>query len=290
MSTFTAFTTLASKTAAHALGEALETLPDAPTGVGVFEVEDGSNTFEVAGYFLEHPDDIALDLLAAAHGAAPFAVSKVDDRDWVAQVRRELSPVHAGRFVVYGSHDADQIPSNKIGLLIEAAMAFGTGHHGTTAGCLCEIDELVREGFAPQHIADVGTGTGVLAMAAARVWGSAAIVASDIDPVAVATARANVLANKIGPRVLCLQAAGLRAEPLRARGPYDLLLANILARPLKRMAPDMAALTVPGARIVLSGILNRQAAGVTAVFAGHGFHRLRQRRISEWTTLVLQRA
>ena len=268
MSTFTAFTTLPDETRAHALGEALEGLPDAPTGVGVFEVEDGTGTWEVAGYFLERPDEVALALLAAAHGAADFAVSKVEDKDWVAQVRRELSPVRAGRFVVYGGHDEESIPSNLIGLRIEAAMAFGTGHHGTTAGCLWEIDGLKREGFEPGHVADIGTGTGVLAMAASRIWGGANILASDIDPVAVATARANVAANRLGPRVLCLQAAGLRSQQIRGRGPFDLVLANILARPLKRMAPDIAAMATPGARIVLSGILNRQAQGVTAVFGG----------------------
>ena len=290
MTSFTAFTTISGAPAGQALGEALEALQPAPTGVGVFEIEDGSGRYEVAGYFVDRPDDIALDLLAAVHGAQPFAVSKVDDTDWVAQVRRELSPVHAGRFVVYGGHDADRIPSHRIGLLIEAAMAFGTGHHGTTAGCLWEIDCLVKEGFAPVRIADIGTGTGVLAMAAARGWAHADVLATDIDPVAVATARANVIANGLKGRVLTAKAAGLRSDIVRARVPFDLLMANILARPLKRMARDIGLATRPGAYVVLSGILNRQARGVVAAFAGHGLHFVRQRRLEDWTTLTLIRA
>jgi len=136
MTTFTAFTTLSGETAASALGEAMELLEPTPTGVGVFEIEDGSGDWEIGGYFLERPDEAGLALLATIHAAKPFVVSKLDDRDWVAQVRRELTPVEAGRFVVYGAHDADNIPSQKVGLLIEAAMAFGTGHHGTTQGCI----------------------------------------------------------------------------------------------------------------------------------------------------------
>ena len=128
------------KEPAEALGEALERLDPAPTGVGVFEIEDGSGQWEVGSYFLEAPDEIALALLAAAFDSRPFAVSELPETDWVAKVKRELTPVRAGRFFVYGSHDADQIPTGVEPLLIEAAMAFGTGHHGTTLGCLQALD------------------------------------------------------------------------------------------------------------------------------------------------------
>ena len=190
MTTFTAITTATGRDRAERLGEALEAVDPAPTGVGVFEVEDGSGLWEVGGYFDARPDPAALALLAAAHGAAEFAVSRLDDRDWVAQVRRELSPVHAGRIVVHGGHDAGRVPPNAVGIRIEAAMAFGTGHHATTQGCLEAIRRLERTGWRPRRVADVGCGTGVLGIAAARIW-RARVVAGDIEALAVETARAN---------------------------------------------------------------------------------------------------
>jgi ribosomal protein L11 methyltransferase len=288
MSTFTALTTLNDKPKAEALAEALESLTPEPTGVGVFEVEDGSGTWEVGGYFTEQPDEIGLDLLAAMNGAKPFAVSELADRDWVAQVRRELTPVYAGRFVVFGAHDRDTIPSNLIRLEIEAAMAFGTGHHGTTQGCLLSLDKLVTQGMVAKNVADIGSGTGVLAMAASAVW-PCATLASDIDPVATATATANIAANGFKGRISCHTAVGFRNPAIRRAGPFDLIFANILAGPLKRLAPDMAEHTGSGSVLILSGILNTQATGVEAVYKGWGFHRSERREIGEWTTLTLQR-
>ncbi|MEO0911507.1 MAG: 50S ribosomal protein L11 methyltransferase [Pseudomonadota bacterium] len=288
MPTFTALTTLPGRTPAEALGEAMERLEPAPTGVGVFEVEDGSGIWEVGGYFLERPDGAALALLGAAFGAAEFAVSELDDRDWVAQVRRELSPVEAGRFVVHGGHDAHRVPSQKIGLQIEAAMAFGTGHHGTTQGCLLALDALVRQGRVARNVADIGCGTGVLAMAARAVF-HRDVLAADIDGIAVETARANLAANGFGAGVPCVRAPGFRSPVIRARAPFDLVLANILAGPLKRLAPDMVAHIAPGGYAILSGILNRQARGVEAVYEGQGFAVKARRRIGEWTTLTLER-
>lgn len=289
MSTFTALTTLMGKDAAQALADSIETLIPEPTGIGVFEVEDGSGTWEVGGYFTEKPDAVGLDLLAAVQGAKPFVVSKIEDRDWVAQVRRELTPVHAGRFVVFGGHDADNIPGNKIRLEIEAAMAFGTGHHGTTQGCLMSFDKLLTSGLMPTNVADIGAGTGVLAMAAAKV-SSGAIIASDIDPIATETAAANIAANGLRGRVRAVTSVGFRHPDLRARAPFDLVFANILAGPLKKLAPDMAKHTSVGSILILSGILNRQALGVEAVYKGWGFNRVDRRVIGEWTTLTLQRA
>ncbi len=288
MTTFTAFTTLSGEIAASALGEAMELLEPAPTGVGVFEIEDGSGNWEIGGYFVERPDEAGLALLATIHAAKPFVVSKLDDRDWVAQVRRELTPVEAGRFVVYGGHDAENIPKQKIGLLIEAAMAFGTGHHGTTQGCLQSLDHLVKAGFVPRHVADIGAGTGVLAMAAARVF-PAEVIASDIDPVATATARANMVANRLGGRIRTVTSVGFRHEALRRAAPYDLVFANILAKPLKALSRDMGRFTTPGAFIILSGLLNTQADGVLATYKGHGFVLERRIVIGEWTTLTLRR-
>jgi ribosomal protein L11 methyltransferase len=287
MPTWTALTTLADKDRAEALGEALEALEPEPTGVGVFEMEDGSGLWEVGAYFLEAPDDIALTLLAAAHGARPFAVSEVPETDWVAHVRRELHPVEAGRFFVYGSHDADKLPEGKVGLLIEAAMAFGTGHHGTTQGCLESMDKLLSEGVTPRTIADIGCGTAVLAIGAARVL-EGAVIASDIDPVAVDVALANAAANGVGGRVACVEAAGFDHPDLAARAPYDLVFANILKGPLIDLAGPMARHVAPGGHVILSGILNDQAEAVIDAYGAAGFTLRDRRVIGDWTTLTLR--
>ena len=200
MTTFSALTTIMGEDPAYALADALETIDPEPTGIGVFEIEDGSGLWEVGAYFLEHPDAGALAVLSALHHAKPFTISEIPDQDWVSKVQRDLPPVAAGRFFVYGAHDADQVPKGAVALLIEAQMAFGTGHHGTTLGCLRAFDRLLNDGFAGGQIADVGCGTAVLAMAAAKVL-PGVILASDIDPVAVDVAAANVAAFGLAGRV-----------------------------------------------------------------------------------------
>ena len=289
MPTFTALTTLTGKAKAEALGEAMERLIPEPTGVGVFEVEDGSGLWEVGAYFTEAPDEAGLALLATLHEAKPFAVSELPETDWVAHVRRELAPVEAGRFFVYGSHDADKLPGDKIPLLIEAAMAFGTGHHGTTLGCLKALDHLLDQDFAAKTVADIGCGTAVLAMAAARVWGEATILASDIDQVAVDVAEANMDANGMKGAVTCLEAAGFDAPALNAAAPYDLIFANILKGPLIALSPDVAAHMAPAGYAILSGILNEQADDVISVYAENGVNLVKRDEIGEWTTLILQK-
>lgn len=288
MPTWTALTTLPGEAPAQALADRIEDLTPTPTGVGIFEVEDGSGTWEIGGYFTEKPDIAGLALLATMHGARPFAVSKVEDRDWVAQVRRELTPVSAGRFVVHGSHDRASIPINRIPLEIEAAMAFGTGHHGTTKGCLLALERMMKRGLVSARTADIGCGTGVLAMAARRGWHHD-VIAADIDPVAVATARANMAANRIGGAVPVVPAAGFHSPALRTRAPYDLVFANILARPLMRMAPQMSRHVRSGGAIILSGILTRQATRVQQVYQGHGFTRWHRLVLGDWVTLVMRR-
>lgn len=288
MPTYTALTTLPDEARAQALGEALEELEPAPMGVGVFEMEDGSNLWEVGAYFTEAPDDIALTLLAAAYGAAEFAVSELPEIDWVAHVKRELKPVEAGRFFVYGSHDADKLPEGRMGLLIEAAMAFGTGHHGTTLGCLRALDRLADRGGHAKNTIDVGCGTAVLAMAAARLWPEP-VLASDIDSVAVDVALANAAANGLQDRITCLEAVGFEHPDIHARAPYDLVFANILKGPLIQIAPDMARHTATGSVAILSGLLNTQAAEVLAAYVAAGFAEVEREEIGDWTTLVLRR-
>ncbi|SDX65102.1 [LSU ribosomal protein L11P]-lysine N-methyltransferase [Ruegeria halocynthiae] len=286
MPTFTALTTLPGKTAADGLGEAMERLYPEPTGVGVFEVEDGSGLWEVGGYFTEAPDETALAVLAAAFEAKPFVVSELPETDWVAHVRRELAPVEAGRFFVYGSHDVGKLPEGRIPLLIEAAMAFGTGHHGTTLGCLKALDHLLDEGFTASKIADIGCGTAVLAMAAARVW-EGDIIASDIDEVAVDVAEANLKANGMADAVHCVEAAGFDHPDLKEHAPYDLIFANILKGPLVALSPEISANLRAGGQAILSGILNEQANDVVSVYLQNGFNLARRDEIGEWTTLIL---
>jgi len=288
MPTWTALTTLPDKDQAEALGLALEDLEPEPTGVGVFEMEDGSGLWEVGAYFTESPDDIALALLAAAHGARPFAVSELPETDWVAHVRRELHPVEAGRFFVYGAHDADKLPEGRIGLLIEAAMAFGTGHHGTTQGCLEAVDKLLTDGTMPRNVADIGCGTAVLAIAAAKVL-EGSVIASDIDTVAVEVALANAAANGVSGRVACVEAAGFDHPDLAENAPYDLVFANILKGPLIELAPAMATHVAPAGHVILSGILNPQADDVIAAYEATGFNLQDRREIGDWTTLTLLR-
>jgi len=288
MTSYSALTTLSDQSAAEALGEAMERLVPTPTGIGVFEVEDGTGTWEVGGYFTGRPDPAGLALLAVIHGAADFVVSKIENQDWVAQVRRELHPVHAGRFTVYGAHDSHIVGPHRIGLCIEAAMAFGTGHHGTTRGCLTLFDRLLRQGHAGQAVADIGCGTGVLAMAAAKTW-RCRVVATDIDAIAQATARANMVANGVAPWVMTGTAPGFRHQAHRDVAPYDLVFANILAAPLKRLAPDIAKHLQPGGFAILSGLLTHQAPGVAAVYCGNGLRVVDRVTLGEWTSLMVRR-
>ena len=288
MPTFTALTTLSSQASAEALAEALERMDPEPTGVGTFEIEDGSGTWEVGAYFQAAPDAAGLALLSAMYGAKSFVVSELPDEDWVAKVRRELTPVEAGRFFVYGSHDADKVPDNVVPLLIEASMAFGTGHHGTTQGCLLALDHLLATGRLDGPVLDLGCGTAVLTMAAAHVM-QADVLASDIDAVAVDVARANLAANGMGGKVDCLEAEGLDHPKIKAKAPFGLIFANILKAPLIALAPGITQSLKPHGCVVLSGILNEQADDVVRVYCQEGNTLTLRQEIGEWTTTILQR-
>ena len=290
MPTYSALTTLPGEDAAEGLAAAMERMEPEPTGVGVFEIEDGSGRWEVGGYFLEPPDQVMLEVLATAFGAKPFALSELPEVDWVAHVRRELSPVEAGRFFVFGSHDADKVPGGRVPLQIEATVAFGTGHHGTTLGCLLAYDRLLTAGWRPGKVLDVGCGTAVLAMAAAATLPDALVIASDIDQVAVDVAEANVAINGLEGRVECLEAAGLDHARIRAAGPWDLIFANILKGPLIELAPGISTQLATGGRAVLSGLLAVQADSVVAAYVASGLTLNSRDDIGEWSTLVLQRS
>lgn len=288
MSTFTAFTTLLGKENASALGEALESLDPAPVGIGVFEIEDKSNTWEVGGYYTKKPNEIELTLLSFAYGAKPFTFSDVPDQDWVSHVQRNLPPVEAGRFFLFGNHDAHKVPKSSIGLLIEASMAFGTGQHGTTKGCLLVLNDLIAEGVSPKKIIDIGCGTAVLAMAAAKIWDET-IIASDIDPIAVAVAKINLISNKLEQKVSCIQSKGFSHPSISEEGPYDLIFANILKGPLIDMVPEFSEHCAFGGTIILSGLLNEQYDEVLRAYIRAGFKLIQKKSLGEWMTLRMQR-
>ena len=264
----------------------------------------GGGRWQVAIHFSSEaqrkPVQKAVAAAAGAGAAAALQFGSVEAADWVRESLAGLRPVEAGRFIVHGAHDRGSVPFNRIGIEIEAALAFGTGHHGTTRGCLLALDAMckavgkhklvarhpqVRAQRAPR-ILDVGTGSGVLAIAAARAL-HARVRATDIDAFAVKTARDNVRHNGAGHLVSVLQADGVGAWAIRAHAPYDLIFANILLGPLKRIATPLRNLAAPGGRIVLSGILPSQA---NAVIAAYRPLMLRRRLdIDGWTTLVLAR-
>jgi ribosomal protein L11 methyltransferase len=289
MTTYSALTILTGEAPAKGLAAAMERMTPEPVGVGVFEVEDGSGLWEVGGYFTESPVSATMDMLAMAFDARPFVISEVPDIDWVAKVRRELSPVEAGRFFVYGPHDKDRVPVGRVALEIEATVAFGTGHHGTTLGCLRALDRMLEAGKTPENVADIGCGTAVLAMAAAATLPHARVVASDIDEVAVEVAVANVTINGLSGRVACVEAAGFAHPDLAAAAPFDLVFANILKGPLIELAPSMAAHVASRGSVILSGLLVVQAEAVTKAYVSAGFNLQEQEDIGEWSTLVLAR-
>jgi ribosomal protein L11 methyltransferase len=230
----------------------------------------------------------ALVKRAAGDAAArALTIAPLAETDWVAQSLRGLRPVRAGRFIVHGAHDRACVPSNAIGIEIEAALAFGTGHHGTTRGCLLALDDLAKRRRA-RHVLDLGTGSGVLAIAAAKRF-RRRVIAGDIDPVAVEAARSNGRLNGAGPMTIFVRAAGTKARVIAAHAPYDLIFANILLGPLLRLAVPIRRLSAPRARVVLSGLLPRDANAVLAIYRAQGLVLERRITLDGWVTLLLER-
>jgi len=214
-------------------------------------------------------------------------VTELEPVDWVAESLKHHQPVSAGRFYVHGSHHPKPA-LDRYAILIDAGMAFGTGQHETTAGCLRALDALARTGTARNPL-DVGSGSGILAMAMAKAW-PCRVLASDIDPEAVKVAIANARDNGVGGRIDVVTAVGLHHPAIRERGPYDLITANILAKPLVQLAADLTAALEPGGTLVLSGFLRQQEAGVFAAYRHRGMRLLRRYPVGEWVTLVLGKA
>jgi ribosomal protein L11 methyltransferase len=242
-------------------------------------------------YFRNAPDEPAIRALIAATAdraaAAALSFERVAARDWVAASLANLKPVDAGRFTVHGAHDRDRVAAHRIGVEIEAALAFGTGHHGTTRGCLLALDRLAKR-LRARNVLDIGTGTGVLAIAAAQFFRSP-VTAVDIDARAVAIARGNARLNGAVGSISFACTSGARSRFVRVRGPYDLIFANILLAPLARMAADIERVAAPGATIVLSGLMPRDENAAGSVFAAHGFVRDGRIALENWMTLVLRK-
>jgi ribosomal protein L11 methyltransferase len=256
-------------------------------------VDAGRGQWRVAIHFRARLDRNALRaLIAAAAGQAAakaLRFERVAPKNWIRDSLAGLAPVAAGRFIVHGAHDRAGVPPNRIGIEIEAALAFGTGHHGTTRGCLLALDRIckaAREQHRCARILDLGTGSGVLAIAAARATHNR-VLATDIDMSAVRVARANARLNRAGGMVQVVQADGVGAARLRARAPFDLILANVLLGPLLRLAAPLRRLTARGGRIVLSGIVPAQANAVIAAYRPFALER--RLDLDGWTTLVFVR-
>jgi ribosomal protein L11 methyltransferase len=275
---------------ARAIDAALSERFDADAvATSAFEEPDGS--WSLALHFRDRPDEAALRALlsavAGAEAARALVFETLAPTDWVRKSLEGLTPVAAGRFMVHGAHDRARVRANRIGIEIEAALAFGTGHHGTTRGCLLALDRIVK-GRRPRNILDLGTGTGVLAIAAARTL-RRRVLASDIDTRSVKIARENVRLNRAGAYVEVIHRAGVGATRFRRRAPFDLIFANILLEPLQRLATPLARLLAPNGEIVLSGLLLSQATPALASYRARGVVLARRIRLEGWATLVLQR-
>jgi ribosomal protein L11 methyltransferase len=274
------------RTLAGALQDFVEPPPDALT---LFEAPDEG--WRIEAYFTELPDPNALRaVLAEMTGLdVPTIVAEdVPPLNWVAISQAALPPVVAGRFTVHGSHDLQRVAQGPNAILIDAGEAFGTAHHATTFGCLTAIDRLARQQTF-KRVLDLGCGSGVLAIGAARVLPNATVIATDMDPTSVEVARANMAANTAPGRISTYVATGLAHPKLRRIAKFDLVVANILADPLIRLARDIRRIILPRGKLVLSGILIPQAPAVIAAFVAQGFALERHDRVTGWSTLTFTR-
>jgi ribosomal protein L11 methyltransferase len=272
----------------------LDAMTEAPVVV-TREIDEDSGRWQLDAYMDEKPGAALLELLKglvpSARGKKP-AVEQLAEEDWVTLSQQGLEPVQAGRFFVHTSSYADRVPADSISFLIDASQAFGTGGHDTTAGCLAMLDRLARAGASPRNIADIGTGTGLLAFAAMALWPHARVIASDIDPASLLVTRDNAGINGVplgrsGGRLALAVAPGTDHPAIRHRAPYDLVVANILAGPLITLAPDIASVTAPGGHAILAGLIARQMEPVLAAYRAQGFRLAGRGGSAEWPCLLL---
>ncbi|MDR4305555.1 50S ribosomal protein L11 methyltransferase [Chelatococcus sambhunathii] len=266
-----------------------DAFPFGEVSISAFETGPDAWRVEVYG----SPEMEAAELASAMREAlGPEATGlrleqgAIDEHDWIAKSLEGLKPVPAGRFVIHGSHDRDKIPADVIAIEIEAALAFGTGHHGTTRGCLIAIDELLTERRF-ERVLDLGSGTGVLAIAIGLAQKSP-VLATDIDETSARIAGENAAANGAGEFVTSIHAESFDHPVFSERGPFDLIVANILAGPLVQLAPDVKRHLAGGGRVVLSGLMNHEEDQVLAAYAAEGLAPVKKLRLEGWSTLVLQ--
>ncbi len=272
----------------------LDAMPEAPVVV-TREIDEDAGLWQLDAYMDDKPGAALLTLLQSfvpsAKSMKPI-VEQLPEEDWVTLSQQGLEPVQAGRFFVHTSSHADRVPAGTTSFLIDASQAFGTGGHDTTAGCLAMLDRLARQGASPRNIADIGTGTGLLAFAAMSLWPRARTIASDIDPASIFVTRDNAGINGVplgrgGGRLALAVAPGTDHPAIRHRAPYDLVIANILARPLITLAPDIAAASAPGGHAILAGLIARQMEPVLAAYRAQGFRLAARGGSAEWPCLVL---
>ena len=256
----------------------------------ILEVDEAADIHEVSVYAPGEPDQVAARMTAVLDRLAiPSGIGRetLEDIDWVTKSLEDLKPVRAGRFLVHGAHDRDRLRVGAIGIEIEAGLAFGTGHHGTTAGCLEMLTDVLRR-ERPRNALDLGTGSAVLAIALAKLAGIP-VLANATDAVAPKGARANVRPKGVVRLVHAVTAAGFHNPAFALNAPFDLIVANILARPLMKLAPEMARHLTPGGSLVLSGILDRQRDAVVAAYVGQRFRHARTTHREGWVTIHLKR-
>ncbi|MES2031798.1 MAG: 50S ribosomal protein L11 methyltransferase [Pseudomonadota bacterium] len=267
-----------------------ESFEEGQAAIAAFESPEGR--WDVTVHFADPPNEASIrELVSLASDdtvADSIVFDSIEAKDWVKESLEGLVPVRAGRFIVHGQHDRDKVRPNQLGIEIEAALAFGTGHHGTTRGCLIYLDYVLRA-KAPKRMLDLGTGTGVLAIAAAKAT-KRRVLATDIDPMSVKVARENMRLNGVGNLVDTVCATGFSSPAFGDRAPFDLILANILANPLRAMSTDMARHLTRNGMVILSGLLPHQAMSVIAVYRARGLVLRKHQIIEGWSSLLMQRA
>ena len=290
MSEIRLYVTATEKGAAEILDILSDVFGEEDFAIATTEVDEKKDIWEASVYLMADEEEIVRGRMAEGlrHAFPDAAIERevIPDVDWIARSLEGLKPVRAGRFLVHGSHDRDKVAPNDISIEIDAGQAFGTGHHGTTAGCLEMIEQVVR-GRKVCNALDLGTGSGVLAIALRKIR-DIPILATDIDPVAVRVARENVRRNGIVSGLRLETAAGFHSPAFRREGPFDLIIANILARPLMRMAPQLASHLAPGGSVILSGILAEQRWKVLAAYNGVRLRHVRTIWRNGWVTIHLR--
>jgi ribosomal protein L11 methyltransferase len=269
---------------ASELATLIEKREPAPVAVALNETNEAAKIWNVVAYFAHEAEARDCGRHLAALPGIDCSIAALLDVDWVRRSLEGLAPVVAGRFHLFGSHDRARRRAGGISLEIDAGMAFGTGHHGTTSGCLLALDGLLKR-TAPWRILDVGCGTGILAIAAAKALRRHAI-ASDIDPQAVHVTRANARNNDVGFLIAAITAPGLKQRRIAEAAPYDLIFANILARPLIALAGDLTRSLAPGGTLILSGLTLDQEQAVRAAYRNRGLIPVGPIRLGNWATLA----